>query len=377
MTAAKAKVEAEVENRSAGEGSPMDAFEGLQCPIPISDYPAITMAHGGGGRLTQMLIDRMYLPTFANPALDALHDGAVLTMPGAGQDGPRLAFSTDSFVVSPRFFPGGDIGAMAVHGTVNDLAMCGAQPLALSVGFILEEGLPMEELWRIVQSLQAAAAEVGVPVATGDTKVVDRGKGDGIYINTSGIGLIPPGVDTSAGQAQPGDRIIINGPIGMHGIAIMSVREGLTFETELKSDSAALHGLVAQTLKAGGSGVHVLRDPTRGGVASALNEIATQARVGIRLDEATIPVPEQVRGACEILGFDPLYVANEGKCIAIVAPEAADAVLAAMRAHPRGQDAAIIGEVVGETPGRVHLRSRIGGWRIVDMLSGEQLPRIC
>ena len=358
-------------------------FEGVQCPIPISDYPAITLAHGGGGRLTQMLIDRMFVPAFANPALETLHDGAIFPMPESGAEGqtgddiPRLAFSTDSFVVSPRFFPGGDIGSLAVHGTVNDLAMCGALPLALSVGFILEEGLPMEELWRIVQSLQLAAAEVGVPVATGDTKVVDRGKGDGIYINTSGIGLISPGIITAPQRAHPGDQILINGPIGMHGIAIMSVREGLTFETAVESDSAALHDLVAHILKAGGAGVHVLRDPTRGGVASALNEIAGQARVGIRLQETAIPVPEQVRGACEILGFDPLYVANEGKCLSIVGPEVAEAVLAAMRAHPLGQEAAIIGQVVADGPGRVHLHSRIGGWRIVDMLSGEQLPRIC
>ncbi|MCB0231152.1 MAG: hydrogenase expression/formation protein HypE, partial [Anaerolineae bacterium] len=257
------------------------------------------------------------------------------------------------------------------------LAMCGAQPLALSAGLILEEGLPMEDLWRIVQSMQRAADEVGVPVVTGDTKVVDRGKGDGVYINTTGIGLIPAGVQISPTRARPGDLVIVSGAIAVHGIAIMSVREGLAFETTLASDSAPLHGLVKAMLTAGGDHVHVLRDPTRGGVASALNEIAGSARVGIRLQEAAIPIGDQVRGACEILGLDPLYVANEGKLLAIVAPGAAEAVLAAMQVHPLGQEAAIIGEVVEEHRGRVVLRSRIGGSRVVDMISGEQLPRIC
>jgi len=356
----------------------------LQCPIPISDYPTVTLAHGGGGRLSQMLVERMFLPVFRNPLLESLHDGAVLPLPpsqrgeGPGEGGqPRLAFTTDSFVITPRFFPGGDIGSLAVHGTVNDLAMCGAQPLALSAGFILEEGLPMDELWQIVRSLAAAAEAAGVPVATGDTKVVDRGKGDGIYINTSGVGLIPAGVHISPRRARPGDVILINGPIAEHGIAIMSVREGLAFETALESDSAALNGLVAEVLAAAGDAVHVLRDPTRGGVSSALNEIAAAAGVGIRLNETSIPVGDAVRGACEILGLDPLYVANEGKCLAIVAREAAETVLAAMHNHPQGKAAAIIGEVVADHPRRVILRSRIGGQRIVDMLSGEQLPRIC
>jgi hydrogenase expression/formation protein HypE len=372
------------------------AILGLQCPIPISEYPTITMAHGGGGRMTQMLIERMFMPAFANPFLEALHDGAILPIHAGGD--PRLAFTTDSFVITPRFFPGGDIGSLSVHGTVNDLAMCGARPLALSAGFILEEGLPMEELWCIVQSMQAAAQAVGVPVVTGDTKVVDRGRGDGIYINTTGLGTIPPGVDISPRRARPGDRILINGPIAMHGIAVMSVREGLEFETTLESDAASLHNLVARILGVQSANqrinestegqpeipdgrraslIHVLRDPTRGGVASALNEIAAQARVGIRLWESSIPIGDAVRGACEILGLDPLYVANEGKCIAIVAEEAAEAVLGAMRADPMGREAAIIGQVVEEHPGRVTMRSRIGGWRIVDMLTGEQLPRIC
>lgn len=351
---------------------PVDFMTGLQCPIPISDYPHILMAHGGGGRLTQMLIERMFVPAFANATLETLHDGAVLPVGGA-----RVAFSTDSFVVSPRVFPGGDIGSLAVHGTVNDLAMCGAQPLALAAGFILEEGLPMAELWGYVQSMQQAAAAAGVPVVTGDTKVVDRGKGDGLYINTTGIGLIPAGVHVTPTRARSGDLILVSGAIAVHGIAVMSVREGLAFETTLASDSAPLHGLVAQVLAAGGEHVHVLRDPTRGGVASTLNEIAQAAGLGMRLDEARIPVWDEVRGACEILGLDPLYVANEGKCLVIVARPAAEAVLAALQAHPLGREAAVIGEVVADHGGRVVLRSRIGGQRVVDMLAGEQLPRIC
>jgi hydrogenase expression/formation protein HypE len=319
-----------------------------------------------------MLIECMFVPAFANAALEALHDGAVLEI-----EGVRLAFSTDSYTISPLFFPGGDIGSLAVHGTVNDLAMCGARPVALSAGFILEEGLPMEDLWRIVQSMQRAAADVGVSVVTGDTKVVERGKGDGLFINTAGLGVILPGAHISPTRAQPGDVVLINGPIAEHGVAVMSVREGLEFETELKSDSAPLPDLVARLLRVGGEQVHVLRDPTRGGVASALNEIAGKAGVGIRLEETRVPIGEEVRGACEILGLDPLYVANEGKCIAIVAPQVAESVLGAMREHPLGRQATVIGEVVREHPGKVFMRSRIGGMRVVDMLSGEQLPRIC
>lgn len=345
---------------------------GIQCPAPLMEYPHVLLAHGGGGRMTQMLIERMFLHTFANQALEQLHDGAVLHIHGA-----RLAFSTDSFVISPLFFPGGDIGSLAVHGTVNDLAMCGAQPIGLSAGFILEEGLPMEQLWQIVQSMQDAAAAVGAPIVTGDTKVVDRGKGDGIFINTAGIGLIPAGVDISPRRARPGDQVIVNGAIATHGIAIMSIREGLEFGTTIESDSAALHELVARVLAIGADQVHVLRDPTRGGIASALNEIAAQAHTGIRLDERAIPITEEVRGACEFLGLDPLYVANEGKCLAIVASEVAEAVCEAIRSHPLGREAAIIGEVVAEHPGKVFMRSRVGGVRVVDMLSGEQLPRIC
>lgn len=350
----------------------MNPLMNLQCPIPLSDYPTVLLAHGGGGRLMHMLVERMFVQAFANPTLQMLTDGALLEVNGA-----RLAFSTDSYVISPIFFPGGDIGSLAVHGTVNDLAMCGAQPVGLSVGFILEEGLPMNDLWRIVQSMQQAAQAVGVPIVTGDTKVVDRGKGDGIFINTAGIGLIPAGVNVSPLRATVGDMVLVNGAIAAHGMAIMSLREGLEFETTLESDSAALHELVAHILKVGGERVHVLRDPTRGGVATTLNEIAAQAQVGLRLEETRIPIAEEVRGACEILGLDPLYVANEGKLLAIVAREAAEEVLAAMQRHPLGQEAAMIGEVVEEHAGKVFLRSRIGGMRVVDMLSGEQLPRIC
>jgi hydrogenase expression/formation protein HypE len=314
----------------------------------------------------------MFVPAFANPALELLHDGARLEV-----NGTSLAFSTDSFVVSPLFFPGGDIGSLAIHGTVNDLAMCGARPLSLSTAFILEEGLAMEELWRVVQSMQQAAHAVGVPVVTGDTKVVDRDKGDGMFITTTGLGIIPPGVSVSPRYAHPGDVVLISGSIAVHGMAIMSVREGLEFETALASDTAPLHDLVARIIEVAGQQVHVLRDPTRGGVASALNEIAVSAGVGIRLEEAAIPIGEDVRGACEILGLDPLYVANEGKCLVIVAREAAEAVLTAMHEHPLGREATRVGEVVAEHPGKVVLRSRIGGLRMVDMLSGEQLPRIC
>ncbi|MBM4464744.1 MAG: hydrogenase expression/formation protein HypE [Chloroflexi bacterium] len=344
----------------------------FQCPIPIQEYPTILLAHGGGGRLTQMLIERMFWPTFRNPALETLHDGAVLEVGGV-----RLAFTTDSFVVSPLFFPGGDIGELAVNGTVNDLAMCGARPLYLSLGLILEEGFPMEDLWRVVRSIQEAAQEAGVEVATGDTKVVDRGKGDGVFINTTGLGVIPPGIHVSPQWARPGDVVLISGAIAVHGIAILSVREGLEFETTLESDTAPLNGLVEVALQVAGPQVHVLRDPTRGGLSSALNEIASSAGVGIVLEEAQIPIWDEVKGACEILGLDPLYVANEGKCLAIVAPQAAEAALEALRSHPLGREAAVIGQVVEEHPGSVVLRSRVGGKRVVDMLSGEQLPRIC
>ncbi|MGH8092203.1 MAG: hydrogenase expression/formation protein HypE [Chthoniobacterales bacterium] len=341
------------------------------CPLPITDYKEIVLAHGSGGKLSHQLISKMVVPQFANELLAPLHDGAIFSL-GAG----RVAFSTDSYVVSPIFFPGGDIGKLAVHGTVNDLAMCGAKPLYLSVGFILEEGTPMADFWRVVQSMRAAADEAGVQVVTGDTKVVDRGKADKIFVNTAGIGLVPEGINISPARARPGDKVILSGPIAVHGIAIMSVREGLEFETEIASDTAALNGLVGELLAAC-QDVHVLRDPTRGGVTSSVTEIAQSAGVGVVLNEASIPISEDVKGACEILGLDPLYVANEGKLIAIVSPQDAEAALAAMRGHSLGKEAAIIGEIATDHPGFVVMKTRVGGTRIVDMLSGEQLPRIC
>ncbi len=344
---------------------------GASCPIPITNYSEIVLAHGSGGKLSHQLIDKMVLPQFRNELLETLHDGAIFSI-----GGQRVAFSTDSYVVNPIFFPGGDIGKLAVHGTVNDLAMCGARPLYLSVGFILEEGTPMEDFWRVVQSMREAAAAAGVLLVTGDTKVVDRGKADKIFINTSGIGLIPDGVNISPTRAQSGDKIIISGEMAVHGIAIMSVREGLEFESEIASDTAPLNGLVDAILAAS-KDIHVLRDPTRGGITSALTEISQTAKVGMLLDEARIPISEEVKGACEILGLDPLYVANEGKLLAVVPPDNAERVLQAMRQHPLGQDAAIIGEVTAEHPGFVMMKTRVGGTRVVDMLSGEQLPRIC
>jgi hydrogenase expression/formation protein HypE len=342
------------------------------CPLPLDDYPTVVMAHGGGGKLSRMLTERLFLPALGNDLLEPLHDGAVLEAGGA-----RIAFSTDTFVIDPPFFPGGDIGSLAVHGTVNDLAMCGARPLALSAGFILEEGFHTADLWRVARSMGDAAAACGVRVVTGDTKVVDRGKGDGVFINTSGVGLIEEDVQISPRRAGPGDAVIVSGEIATHGIAIMSVREGLEFETTLESDSAPLWGPVEALLTAVGADLHVLRDPTRGGVASALNEIAGSAGVGVRLDESLIPVDDAVRAACEILGLDPLYVANEGKLLAIVAADRADEAIAALRRHPLCRHATRIGTVVADHPGRVFQRSRIGGLRVVEMLSGEQLPRIC
>lgn len=349
----------------------MDVKTGLSCPLPISDYKNVLLAHGGGGKLSQQLIQRMFVSQFSNEYLDQCHDGAALTM-----NGSRLAFTTDSYVINPIFFPGGDIGMLAVNGTVNDLAMCGATPLYLSAAFVIEEGFSMDELWRVVLSMKEAAKRAGVKLVTGDTKVVDKGKGDKVFITTSGIGQIQNGIDINPKNARPGDKIIVSGNIGVHGIAIMSVREGLAFETTIESDCAPLHDLVHTILQTSKQ-VHVLRDPTRGGVASALNEIAESANVGMLIHEESIPIDEAVAGACEILGFDPLYVANEGKLLAFVSPEDAEKVLAAIRLHPFGKDAAIIGEVTEEHPKTVLMRSRIGGTRVVDMLSGEQLPRIC
>jgi len=345
--------------------------QGPLCPIPISQYPSVTLAHGGGGKLSHQLISNMIAGHFNNPALRQLHDGAIVNIGDR-----RIAFSTDSYVINPVFFPGGNIGELAVYGTVNDLAMCGAIPEYISAGFIIEEGLPMEELWTIVQSMKAAADRAGVQIVTGDTKVVDRGKGDKIFINTAGIGTIPAGRSISPAAAAVGDVIILSGEIAQHGIAIMSVRENLEFETTLRSDSAPLNSLVEVMFDASDR-IHVLRDPTRGGVASALNEIAESSRCGIRISEQQIPVNDEVRGACELLGFDPLYVANEGKLIAFVDPSDAGTILTAMQKHPLGVRAAVIGEVVAEHPGIVVMKTNIGSSRVVDMLTGEQLPRIC
>ena len=350
----------------------MSGAAGTSCPAPITGASRVLLAHGGGGRMSQVLVERLFGAAFANPALAERHDGAVLEVSGG-----RIAITTDACVVQPRFFPGGDIGSLAVHGTVNDLAMCGAQPLALAAAFVLEEGLGLDELERIVRSMAAAAADVGVPIVTGDTKVVERGKGDGLFVTTTGIGIVPAGVRIAPSRARPGDRVLVSGGIAQHGIAILSQREGYAFETPLGSDSAPLHGLVADLLAVAGDAVQVLRDPTRGGLASALNEIAQAADVGIRIEETAIPVAAPVSAACEMLGLDPLYVASEGRCVAIVAPHAAEAALAALRAHPHGREAACIGELVAGPAGVVTMRSRIGGERIVDMLSGEQLPRIC
>jgi hydrogenase expression/formation protein HypE len=348
-----------------------NSLAGLSCPIPISEYPRVLLAHGGGGRLSQQIVKNMIAPQFANRLLDPLHDGAVFAVGGA-----RLAFSTDSYVVSPIVFPGGDIGELAVNGTVNDLAMCGARPLYLSVAFVIEEGFAMDDLWRVIVSMKAAADKAGVALVTGDTKVVDRGKGDKIFINTSGIGVIRDGVEIGSRRAQVGDKVILSGEIAVHGIAIMSVREGLQFESPITSDTAPLNGLVESMLEVS-SDIHVLRDPTRGGVASALNEIADSSGVGVHIRQDAIPLSEPVRGACEILGLDPLYVANEGKLIAFVPPRDAQNIVACMKQHPLGSRASIIGEVVADHPGTVLMRTTIGGSRVVDMLSGEQLPRIC
>lgn len=358
-----------LEKNGAEAGGP--TMLSAACPLPISDHAEIVLGHGSGGKLTHRLIQKVILPAFGNPLLGTLHDGAVFSAGGA-----KLAFSTDSYVVKPIFFPGGDIGKLAVHGTVNDLAMCGARPLYLSAAFILEEGFPMRDFWRIVQSMREAADQAGVSFITGDTKVVDRGKSDQIFINTAGIGTVEPGIDIKPERAIVGDKVIVSGQIAAHGIAIMSVRGGLEFESQIASDTAPLNGLV-ETILAASKKVHVLRDPTRGGVSSALIEIAESANVGVRLQEHALPISEDVKGACEILGLDPLYVANEGKLLAFVAAAEAEDVLLAMRQHALGRDAAIIGEVVDEHRAMVTMRTRIGGLRVVDMLSGEQLPRIC
>jgi hydrogenase expression/formation protein HypE len=343
----------------------------LNCPVTLAASDRVLLGHGSGGRLTADLISKIFVPAFHNSVLDRLDDQAVVSV-----NGTRLAFTTDSFVVKPLFFPGGDIGSLAVHGTVNDLAMGGALPLFLSTAFIIEEGLPLEILQRVVTSLQTAAAAVGIEIVTGDTKVVEQGSGDELFINTTGIGLVPKDLRLSADQARPGDKILLSGSIGDHGIAILAQRAGLEFESTIVSDSASLYPLVKVMLDTGAA-IRCMRDPTRGGVSSALNEIAAQSNVGMALDEQQIPIHEEVRGACEMLGLDPLYVANEGKLIAIVEDKAADRLLSAMRSHPLGRDARIIGTVTDQHPRTVVMRTAFGTTRIVDMLSGDQLPRIC
>ncbi len=348
-----------------------EKLQALSCPVPLRDYPTIVMGHGGGGKLTHDLVQHLFAPVFDNALLAPLNDQAVFAI-----DRARLAFTTDSYVVKPIFFPGGTIGELAVNGTINDLAMSGARPLYLSAGFILEEGFSLDDLTRVVHTMADAAKRAGVQIVTGDTKVVEEGHGDGIYINTAGIGVVPNDVEIAAANARAGDAIILSGAIGLHGIAIMSQREGLRFDTEIVSDCAPLHELVAAMLAATRD-IHALRDPTRGGIASALNEIAQAARVGIAIDERAVPVPREVASACEMLGLDPFYVANEGKLIAFVPAAVAPRVVEQMRAHPLGREAVMIGRVVAEHAGMVIARTPIGGTRVVDMMIGEQLPRIC
>jgi hydrogenase expression/formation protein HypE len=347
-------------------------FSNWSCPLPLAGYPTIVMGHGGGGKLGNELVENLFLPAFRNPELENLGDAAVLEL---GSN--RLAMSTDSFVVQPLFFPGGSIGELAVNGTVNDLAVSGAEPKFLSASFILEEGFPLNQLAAIVQNMAAAAVTAGVKIVTGDTKVVERGHGDGCYINTAGIGVLRPGIQVGPHRAQPGDAILVSGTIGDHGMAIMSVREGLEFESQIRSDCAALNGLIAEVLDAVGNAVHAMRDPTRGGLASTLNEIAQNSGVGMAIDEASLPVRPEVQSACELLGLDPVYVANEGKVVFFVAAEAADQVLAVLRAHPLGRDAARIGRVTAEHPRMLVARTAMGSNRVIAIQIGEQLPRIC
>ena len=346
-------------------------IEGWSCPMPLRHHPNIVMGHGGGGKLSAELVEHIFLPAFQNAVLENLGDSARLVLGNS-----RLAFSTDSYVVRPLFFPGGNIGDLAINGTVNDIAMSGAQPLYLSAGFILEEGLPLATLGVIAETMGAAARTAGVTLVTGDTKVVDKGHGDGVFINTSGFGLIPEGVNIAPQQARPGDVVILSGEIGLHGVTIISVREGLEFGVTIESDSAPLNGLVAAML-AVTKEIHVLRDPTRGGVASSLNEIAKAAHVGITYQESKLPIPDVVRAACDLLGMDPIYVANEGKLITIVPQAVAEPLLERMRQHPFGQKATMIGTVTEQHPGLVVAKTGIGGTRVVSMQIGEQLPRIC
>jgi len=343
----------------------------LNCPIPKSDYPNIVMAHGGGGRLMHQLIEKIFMQAFGSPQLEAKHDGATIET-GKG----KLVFTTDSYVVSPLFFPGGDIGMLAVNGTVNDLAMCGALPLYLSAGFIIEEGLPIETLWKIALSMRQAADKAGVKIVTGDTKVVDKGKGDGLYINTAGVGVIEHHLYIHPSKIKPGDVVVINGDIGRHGIAVLAEREEFSFETKIESDCAPLADSVMKLIGSTAE-VHCLRDLTRGGLATALVEIAKTSGLHIEIDEKAVPVCEGVQGTCEILGFDPMYIANEGRYIAFIPQKDAEKALKAMRSDTTGADSVIMARVTDQKSGLVTLKSRIGAQRIVDMLSGEQMPRIC
>jgi hydrogenase expression/formation protein HypE len=345
----------------------------VACPVPASQYDRIVMGHGSGGRLSADLLASVFLPAFGNPTLSSLEDQATVPIGG----GHRIAVTTDGFVVHPIFFPGGDIGRLAVNGTINDLAVGGARPLVLAAAFILEEGFALDSLRRVVDSMRRACADAGVTIVTGDTKVVERGKGDSIFITTTGIGIVAEGRALSVASARPGDRVIVSGTLGDHGLAILSVREGLSFETALESDCAPLTDLVGAMMAASSSSIRCMRDPTRGGLSSALNEIAVASKVGMRLVADAIPHREDVRAACELLGLDPLYAASEGRLVAIVSGADAPSVLAAMRSHPLGAQAADIGEVTAGHPGRVTLRSSLGTERILPMLAGEQLPRIC
>jgi len=341
------------------------------CPIPIQQYPNVLMAHGGGGKLMHQLIGKLFVPAFRNSLLDSQHDSSVFE-----SGGRRFAFTTDSYVVRPLFFPGGDVGSMAVHGTVNDLAMSGARPLYLSAGFIIEEGLPMETLWKIVSSMQKAAERAGVQIITGDTKVVDKGKGDGVFINTAGIGVVEHSLRIAPQSVKPGDAILVSGDLGRHGMAIMAVREGLEFETTIESDSAPIADLVLKLVETG-AGIHCLRDLTRGGLTSVLNEISEAANLALAVEEKLIPVREDVRAACEILGLDPFHVACEGRFAVFLPEKDAGRALEVLRAHPLGAGAARIGHVTDQRAAKVLLKSAIGVQRILDMATGEQLPRIC
>lgn len=354
----------------------MGIEEGPLCPLPLYHHEQIVMGHGSGGKMTHDLVARLFMHYLNNPVLQAGDDAGVIPLPVEGAAAPRLAISTDAHVVWPLFFPGGDIGRLAVCGTVNDVAMLGAGPAYLTAGFVLEEGLQIALLEKVVASMQAAAQEAGVQIVAGDTKVVQRGKADGLYITTAGVGLIRAGANIGGAQARPGDVVILSGPIGDHGIAVLAARGELGFETDLHSDVAPLNHLVAAMLDAS-LGVHVLRDPTRGGLATTLNEIALQSGVGILIEEKAIPLRPQVVAACEMLGFDPLYVANEGKLVAMVAPQEAETVLEAMRRTRYGEEAVVIGEVLAEPPGRVLMKTGLGSRRVVDRLAGEMLPRIC